>query len=805
MISLSTFYIIKYVLILLRLAFHLAPLMPSSKWKDKHHALTQRFRRICYDRLPLRPEIISAGIVAYVPAFGFLLFLDIILSNGARRLHGIRATWTLAWGTLSLLTVLRLWWACCVAYKALRLKYVYRRSQIVKGVRLVLLSCLQWIVTLILMMIALFATVGNRQRLVLLLVLVVVFHILLVQDLVWFGFLVKRLSSSKRQNRPDVDLTGASATREPGTPDLEDPERPVLNANAASLPQSVRWTWLIPCLAICLLLELLFILQDQKKWEGFDWIPGPLYLLLGIFFVLFAWGSRTLVFASRQQEDSTVRSAHCAVITGEVGLLSTAAYAILKMDPYREGEEEIVLKQYLRNAMIFQYAATLFYLVEALSWTCFLCYKHIRRNRIEKVGLQQVQAHTQAPGQNQGQGQDQAIPALDGAADLPPKRLFRQSMMKLVAATREANKQHMMSQNEKECALATFSLTILLAIFFYLILLATRGIRGNHTAGIGLIIAIVALALFITCFCIFGLHRCQKLGHPKEHLLAQRRFRHAAVLATDRERIPATEMFTFERRNTFSTPRSHYLAPISSSEAAEPVRAASAPNTRRSSRATAAASRAATREPTSLGIGRTDTFAADEIYKARRLAEKNKAAAAAAKSRRNTFAFRPKETPSNVAEPRDQSSKAAEPAPEVKRKPTVTFALDGQTSPRKEERESEWETTVSESSNSSLAKRKSALRSGPRIDGVMSLDGPSAAAPEEQLAERIERALSLRGVGVSLVADGTRTIRPPFKPRGGVLSIVEEEGKGRGSGSLESGAATGGEDIELADRNGPAA
>ena len=794
--------------------------------------------------LPLSAGIVAAAMTAYVPAIAIVVVLDVVwLIQRRLALNNVIILFCI----LVLLAIIRLWWASCAAYKTLYLRHTFGTTYKIKGFHCALILWSLWVLAPIHLGCALHTMLQNGGRRDLEHLLNPVLSLstlqqLTVLDLTWFLAQCSAMNSPTYTDNPSYELDLAHGPIEEsdsifsGRLDLHGmlwqraPSRLELDPNATSMVQSTYWEFLIPLLTICYLLQILFVVQDQLQHKSHSGVLSAASCILSLlsFVTLFVWGSIVLVFSSRTQMRSTMTLAFIAAATGQLGMLSTVAYVVLRLLSRLPTFSTIPSWQ-LKLARYFQYVMVFGTLLLALAWVLKVRWSIIRsklrkirdkirgeevqgaqttviqeqgtqfpaiqEEEIQSPGIQEEGAQTQVM-QQQEQGREAAtpassrreaqateVPSLDGAAETQRSRFNSFEPRAIFSALRKYSKQHRMSTRQRDGAIVAFCLIIMIVALLLLLLVQQTWTALTKASRIGLAVAIAILCIMITLLIAFGLIRCRQIEHPTEKFLKKPRFGTHAVLMTRKPTIPAMETFTFEHSSAYSAPRAQNFGPTGTSA---PIRTDTWRSTRKGSKtkaASKAASKAPTRQATSRNLRQTDNVAEEVRQPTTKAGPGGRVDALSSPK-----AKRAEEEPQP-----ESSSPGGDPSIAVKRKPTVTFALDGKASPYEE---SEWETTESSVRAGGAAEPSS---SSSRRNSI-SLDGHS----EGELTDR-GWLWALRSV-----EDGKKTIRPPAKPRARVLSAIPERedragcsghgrdlGRSGGAKDTEPAAAAG--DIETAD------
>ena len=720
-----------------------------------------RFSHFSFEKVPIPRPIIFTTLGLYILPVALLFW--IVLSYISSWSFGYVPS-RLITGFVLVFLIQRVLWAWCDLFKTAYLTCAYRNSHRVQGAFFTYVSCLTWSGLLCGWSFVLYARPTDWDYYRIPTTLSVLLYVVALSDLFYFFHLIVRHNPSRFQHYgrgnlvrlpelPTVNIHGVPVA-------IRRKTQKIYPGSIAILPFSgwglVPW-WLAGCIG----LEILIIVQPhssrlEKLGSSYPFVCA----LEGALFAFYFWATFVLICSPKHQARAFSRSACCMAIIAQLCILSNSTHLFMTKMSWNTSWP-VMSSTYLGIAKYCQYVLVLSLLVLALIWN--IVEMHRWRSSIHE------EHHT-----------------LDGAAEGLEEGTKWPLGKKRLLYLRGFYRRHLelkgvQGRSSRDFAVGVAGLTILV-ITLAMLCISIEKRRANRTAHW---IGIVLVSIVITAFIGLALIRSRNVEHPAAQLVRQDSRLVAGMMSTRRESIPATDMFTFEHASGYTTPRNQFRSPINRSGAATPTKTGG-DGIRRSS--TFAGHRAGTfnerdfapqtdantskpagptRNPTGFAEGDPPVYA--ERKATRKFSRPTTIHESGASSPTHTGST------TDLAHPPHQTDADPEPP---KRKPTVTFALDGerpQAQAHDHSDSAEWESC--ESSANPEPPEPSHQRVPPnRRSKTVTFDGFSEDShnDEELFPPRRERYAPVR---LNSVGNGMKTVRLPRRaPRPNVLSTIESSG-----------------------------
>ncbi|KAI4147211.1 MAG: hypothetical protein LQ340_005662 [Diploschistes diacapsis] len=635
---------------------------------------------------------------------------------------------------------------------------------------------------------------------------------LVAYDTYLFLTLVGKHYPSKYQQPSVAELADWLEVNALGVPRPEKVKKPKVDSWTIGLLKHTGSRLMIACLCLGLGLNIILIVLGSSERLQLKVKVSPFVLsFLGLILLLYTWANLVLVFGTKMQCSRSLRLAAHTAGASQGCLLITSTYGLLQSNYGLE------LGAYgLSSSLnVFAWLQRILVTLLLLAALCDFWISNHREHRLVRKFAEALKQLRGSIGQCFGRLKQrrsdadnadiEATPQLDGTAenrgDCSPQISGTATLSALAARIRlsrwRASKREVKAQSDRkspkhkyademEVVVGLFALVFLIGVFSVLIFtLTTKSspIDKKNAAHIANMVALVVVGLLLAATIAGGLVRLRQTRYSTEELSRRDSLLAPSLVKSRRESIPATDMFTFEHNSVYSTqtPRSRFMSPAMSG-ASSPIRSPT-----RSRRGT-----------TTVGC-RAPQIEEQDFAPHPSISE---AVSAALLNRKSTVGLPPAVhapmTRNAAVHPTGQEPPRAFGAPTTaladpslgppKRRPTVTFALDGRSPspPDEHEDEADWETTSSSTHPGEQASPHAAIAAAARMRSH-SLDG---SAEEAGLMER-GGGDGKEGGGRSFplshveVGNGMHTVRAPRRqPRLSVLSVIKEDGQKR-SGAEE--------------------
>ena len=667
-------------------------------------------------------------------------------------------------GFVLVFLIQRVLWAWCDLLKIAYLACAKRKSHRVQGASFTYLSCLTWNGLLLGWIIVFYARSTDWDYNSIPTPLSVMLYGAALSDLFCFIHHIVRHNPSPYQGYGTGNFIGLEwpTVNEHGVPSAIRNKVPKMYAGSVAILPFSGWRLVPWWLAGCIGLEVLIIVEPPTSALKKLLLSYRLACALeGALFALYLWAIFVLICSQKQRARAVSRTACCMAIVAQLCILSNSAHLFMaRMDRNTDGP--VVSQLYPVIAKYCQYVSVLSLLVFALVWNIVeICRwqssTHERHITVDNP-IEALEEGT--PGTYEGQT------TLDGAAEGLDEGTKPPLGKKKLSYLRRFYRRHLtlngvQGRSGRDFAVGVAGLTILV-ITLAMLCISLEKRRANRTAHW---VGIVLVSSIIAAFIGLALVKSRNVEHPADQLVRQDSRLVAGMMSTRRESVPATDMFTFEHASGYNTPRNQLRSPTTRSGTATPTKTGD--GNRRSS--TFAGHRAGTFNERDFAL-QTEANSSKPAGPTRNptgLAEGDPPHA----ERKPTLHT----STTNPAQPVHHTDADPEPP---KRKPTVTFALDGERHQAHDHGDStEWESC--ESSANPEPPEPSHPRTSPhdRRSKAVTFDGYSEDSSHEKKELFPPRREKYAPIRLNSMENGMKTVRFPRRaPRPSVLSTIESSG-----------------------------